>query len=1571
MYKSAFFVSYLIKEALQMKKLYLALLIVLLCFGVALADEEAVTVTVGNGVTPVNGVYSGHYYYKLYFTGSTHAQIAFSTNTQASEPGEGDFIYDEDITLWDYQDNGGYYMNTFPPAPTMGDMEALFYRTNENETWKKLVFEYNRQDTVEDDTGILTNTAYPTSLMQDYTVAWNNLSADGYVLVWQLPTGERPAFHMDGSNTSLQFSSDMMRNVYECDLEYLTGHVGDYEFWMYAYVGGQLRTSAHKTFTIAAPTADSGAQLTVTGLGANNTIPANQTFRVRVSATVQNEIQGIRLYDGTGYWDPEGMDQDGNYSRDISLNGKADGDSQYPIYAMVTFGNDTWVYTNTVTVAVHTEGTIDETQFALSKDQAVRGEYIDVTYTAAAHADHYWLDVERLNPNGGWDWWGSFANLLVDAGQGGTAKLATANMPAGTYRVRMACTGTGYRGYWGEWDQTLTVTEAEPQQGENPVKFFVSSTSVRTGDRINLSAYTDGAHWIDVYWDYENNEGWHDNWGGDSFADDRTPYWSEGDFQLVAVAWYPTDEEGSDHYPVSSEPITIHVTAPNGKIDVPQADAPAYLTVGQDLHATVPALAGAEWQDLSLSMEDEDGNPLGDDDSSFYWDVDSNGLDITIPWNDLEEVGVQAGAVLTLHVNGGVPGKSVNGSHRYIPVVAASSNQAAVLTVSGLDANNTVPVNRDLTFRITANGSDPIQGIHMFNGDGFHWGYEGPDENGVYERGHSFGQPGTHSIYAMVSFDGGQTWTSTNVVTVNATAEGYAGAFTFSLDKTTVTRGQGITVTYGASAHSDHYWVDLERYNENNQWDWYDHLADLNTETGMGGTSYLSTATLEPGRYRVGVYGDGEGYITYDAGYQEITVTDAQLADRTVLLNVSAANILTCDEYVISAYAPGAQRIEVFSDYGRNNSWTAGSWGGESFQEQRRDYWNPGDYQIVAVAYYSDDPDDRVVSAPFTMHVTAPYGNLTIDLSGLPANIIKQNDQTTADLVIPLPQNAQEMTVNVRRVSENGQDTEIFHRDGLEEQLELVISPSNLVVGENIRVYVDAFGRGYAGRDQSIEIPVLSPVAGNGAQAILEIGDANNTLVDQEIKVLVRPAQGKQIQALRFYDGRGFWENGGEITPDEHGYWFEEDGSFCAFLSYNREDVGNHSIYAYVLLTGENEWFRTNVLTVRVKALGDVGSYDFVSTQAREITVTRGQSVTFQFTDAEHANHYWLDAFDTNEWNSWNPRHIEDGNTVILMTAELPAGDYAIFGRAGGEGYRWSESNSSVLMHLVEPADHTLILSLGKTTLLTQEQTEWQVYAPGAVHLEVKAWPEDNEENFFVNRDMDSDTLSDRSNFGGHACTAYLEATATYADGDEKVSRVPITVEAPYGDLGDFTVNGNLYYAGDTVEFTIYPDQHADWFIVNEIFDATDGHGDTYYHTESNVEYGEVHFRRDNANEHLGISVYQAAEGYNDITTIMFYRPIDTSNMLNLPAALTEIEEEAFEGNHAATHVIIPVGVTAIGPRAFADCHFCTAEIPVSVTSIGEGAFTEGNVTIYGYGNSAAQRYAAQHPGVDFVQIGD
>ena len=87
-----------------------------------------------------------------------------------------------------------------------------------------------------------------------------------------------------------------------------------------------------------------------------------------------------------------------------------------------------------------------------------------------------------------------------------------------------------------------------------------------------------------------------------------------------------------------------------------------------------------------------------------------------------------------------------------------------------------------------------------------------------------------------------------------------------------------------------------------------------------------------------------------------------------------------------------------------------------------------------------------------------------------------------------------------------------------------------------------------------------------------------------------------------------------------------------------------------------------------------------------------------------------------------------------------------------------------------------------------------------------------------------------------------------------------------------------------------------------------------------------------------------------------------TSGTLILPAALTNIEEEAFMGDTFG-YVYLGSEVTGIGARAFKNCaSLVQIYIPASVTSIGEDAF-DGcpNVVIVCPSGSAAHNYAVSN----------
>ena len=88
-----------------------------------------------------------------------------------------------------------------------------------------------------------------------------------------------------------------------------------------------------------------------------------------------------------------------------------------------------------------------------------------------------------------------------------------------------------------------------------------------------------------------------------------------------------------------------------------------------------------------------------------------------------------------------------------------------------------------------------------------------------------------------------------------------------------------------------------------------------------------------------------------------------------------------------------------------------------------------------------------------------------------------------------------------------------------------------------------------------------------------------------------------------------------------------------------------------------------------------------------------------------------------------------------------------------------------------------------------------------------------------------------------------------------------------------------------------------------------------------------------------------------------------------LPAALVDIEEEAFAGI-PASRVEITENVKTIGPRAFGDCqNLRVLVIPETVKSIDDSA-VEGCkyiITVYGKTGSEAWRFATTAPGCIFV----
>ncbi len=108
----------------------------------------------------------------------------------------------------------------------------------------------------------------------------------------------------------------------------------------------------------------------------------------------------------------------------------------------------------------------------------------------------------------------------------------------------------------------------------------------------------------------------------------------------------------------------------------------------------------------------------------------------------------------------------------------------------------------------------------------------------------------------------------------------------------------------------------------------------------------------------------------------------------------------------------------------------------------------------------------------------------------------------------------------------------------------------------------------------------------------------------------------------------------------------------------------------------------------------------------------------------------------------------------------------------------------------------------------------------------------------------------------------------------------------------------------------------------------------------------------------------------NDLTLKAIWAPVFGAPDFGLPAAIKQIEEEAFAGVTNITVVEIPNGCASIGKWAFKDCTGLTQiRIPASVTNIDDLAFDDcADVFIYGTSPSTAKSFCDAHINCTFVE---
>ena len=835
------------------------------------------------------------------------------------------------------------------------------------------------------------------------------------------------------------------------------------------------------------------------------------------------------------------------------------------------------------------------------RDTVSRGETVEITFTDSENALNYDLYIDPVDENGNgidvgferrWDWSGE-----------GRAILYTATMPQGLYRLVGHADAPGYSGYNTDWDGNeiiLTVTDAQmPEEG---LLFTLNGESgevfIESGEPFELAAYAPGASWIDVFFDLATGNGWRAHWDGEAFSNPRQDYNGVGDYNLVAQAWYPrydennapvmeTDEEGNEYHvhDMGEAAIAVHVTAPNGDLKFGEIVTADYLTGSENGDGVLvfPEDSGfgfevklpenADSMDAGVSVDGWDGDVRNEHIDRDPDNEENNVIGIGLSAEDLNGLQLRDGDVIRVWASAYGRGYNPARFERRIPVMAQAEDAPTLaFREHEGDSLDGIAVNEGVDFVVRPAEGKEIQTVQWYHGNGYRDNHEGPDGDGCYYTGESWGEPGTYTVYARVTYDpwkdewndldyDPRAWLSTNALTVTVDqSNGPVGPFDISVDPIRVARGGMVTVTFGTSDHADgynlnHNSLDGQEYDMPWSWSEDNHIA------------VFSTAGMPEGRYRLSGCAWGTGYEGTDSNTVEIEVTEYE--GNRVQLSLDRIEILTNENLVASVYAPGALNVGLEIDGMRHDLDEEGNpcWQGEfAICDWAR--WNSAT-TLTAVPWaefpLSEQPGDTewVSGNPATITVQAHKGVMPLHSEEVPGSLTAGEP---TGFTIYRDENASYLEYELRL---DGADWDIARSDGNMEGDIHVDLDGNYEVGDVIYLHVWTGGVDYEHNDTEFRLPVLAPAS---QDVTLAVTTADEYLVHTDYTVTVT-AEG--AQKVRFNDGHGFQTHDVDGTEVQE-FDVDENGQ-CQF-GLRHWDVGKHTIYAMATFDGEN-WVNSESLT--------------------------------------------------------------------------------------------------------------------------------------------------------------------------------------------------------------------------------------------------------------------------------------------------------------------------------------------------------------------------------------------------------
>ena len=375
-------------------------------------------------------------------------------------------------------------------------------------------------------------------------------------------------------------------------------------------------------------TGEASDELTITASKEDALVCEDITFVVDAG---EKEIDRVQLFNGNFYWDEQGPDFDDN-TRYTTVE-SFDTPGTYTVFAKVRLaGSDEWLTTPSVSIAVTASGIAGDFEITgvnggEPRDiEVAQGELVSITYEAAEHADHYWIELRRNN--------GEWAGHWADTDQL-KAALGTAELEPGEYIVSVGANGYGYENNYSNNSFRLKVNESTVPHDE--MSLSVSKTVLDTCENFTLSAYCADAARIRVYLNYGDPEG---DAPEDEFRVKEKDgpgltasefYENSGTYTIKAIAYDENDQ--IIDYAVE----VVSVIAEYGTFDLGIPDLPEKICAASGLSFRVDKPEGAQGFRIGVCCHGDNYEEDPEDITQLFWvRTDDDFIDVSVPAEKIE-----------------------------------------------------------------------------------------------------------------------------------------------------------------------------------------------------------------------------------------------------------------------------------------------------------------------------------------------------------------------------------------------------------------------------------------------------------------------------------------------------------------------------------------------------------------------------------------------------------------------------------------------------------------------------------------------------------------------------------------------------------------------------------------------------------------------------------------------------------------------------------------------------------------------------------------------------------------------